>query len=196
MRFIRTIALFMLPGLAATGAGAADAPRAAVPEYVGQGMTLHVSVRTADQITAFYTGRGFPAAMIREFDAVCFVTVGMRHTRKEVLWLEPARWRFVDVGGNVVRRLDRERWNRRWEEIHAPSASRATFGWTQLPESRDLQPGEPVAGNVTIERPSGAFALELHFPTGADRSGAELTVRVAGLICDDPRSDPASAGRP
>ena len=195
MRFIRTIVMFVLPGLFAGGAGAVDAPRASVPAYVGQGMTLHVSVRTADQITAFYTGRGFPAAMIREFDAVCFVTVGMRHMRKEVLWLEPARWRFVDVAGKALHRLDRDRWNRRWEEIQAPPAARATFGWTQLPESRDLQPGEPVAGNVTIERPSGAFALELLFPTGADRSGAEVTVRVAGLTCD-PRPDPASGGQP
>ena len=47
----------------ATAAQAADT----LPErgaYTGQGLVLHAQTRTPDQMAAFYTGRGFPAAML------------------------------------------------------------------------------------------------------------------------------------
>jgi hypothetical protein len=191
----RGAATFMLLGLAAGDPAFAEKPRGESPVYTGQGITLYASVRSAEQMTAFYTGRGFPPAMLHEIDTACFITVGVKHTRKEVIWLEPSRWRFVDGRGNNLHRLDRNHWNHRWENIFAPAASRATFGWTQLPESRDLQPGEPVGGNVTLERPVGEFALELVLPTGADRTGKPLTVRVPGLKCDNGTRSPG-AGKP
>jgi hypothetical protein len=107
----------------------------------------------------------------------------MRHQRRDVVWLEPSRWRFVDAGGRGIRHLDRAYWARRWETLAVPAASRATFGWTQLPESRDLLPGEPVGGNVVIEPPAGPFRLELRFATGADKRGPELRAVVEGLSC-------------
>lgn len=174
----------------ATLARAADQPPAR-HAFAGQGLTLHAETRTPDQMAAFYTGRGFPAAMLNPITHVCFLTVSMRHTRRDVVWLEPSRWRMLDAEGNSVNRLDRDFWNRVWDTMQAPPASRATFGWTQLPESRDLQPGEPVGGNITIVAPTGAFSLEVHFPTGRDKKGPEIVGHIEGLVCHGQSADRA-----
>ncbi|HEX9628361.1 MAG TPA: hypothetical protein VGA00_15600 [Acidiferrobacterales bacterium] len=175
--FLILCASFALP--AADGA----APARERAGYEGQGITLSVSVRTPEQVVAFYSARGFPENAVRALAEKCLVTVGMRHRRRDVVWLEPARWRFVDAGGREVRRLDRAYWAQRWEALAVPAASRATFGWTQLPESRDLLPGEPVGGNVVIEPPAGRFRLELRFATGADKRGPALRAVIEGLSC-------------
>lgn len=151
--------------------------------YEGQGIRLTVSVRTPEQVLAFYSARGFPDNAVRALAEKCLVTVGMRHQRKAVVWLEPSRWRFVAADGTEIRRLDRAYWAQRWQALAVPPASRATFGWTQLPERRDLRSGEPVGGNVVIEPPAGTFRLELRFATGADRRGPELRAVVEGLSC-------------
>ena len=177
----------------APGAHAADKPPAR-SSFSGQGLAVHAQTRTPDQMTAFYAGRGFPASMLTPISHVCFLTVSLRHTRRDVVWLEPSRWRIVDAEGNPVPRLDRDFWNRVWETLQAPPASRATFGWSQLPESRDLQPAEPVGGNITIAQPTGAFTLEMHFATGKDKKGPEIVGSIPGLVCLNPSGNPAGMG--
>lgn len=151
--------------------------------YEGQGIKLGASVRTPEQVIAFYSARGFPGNAVQALAEKCLVTIGMRHGRKEPVWLEPKRWRFIDSAGKPITRLDRDYWNARFAQLNVPMASRSTFGWTQLPESRDLRSGEPVGGNVVIEPPAGTFHIEMRFPTGADRSGPELVVRLNDLHC-------------
>jgi hypothetical protein len=153
--------------------------------YDAQGIVLHATPRTVDQTAAFYSGRGFPPAMIGRFTDVCFITVGMRHTRDDVVWLEPARWRVRDAHGGAVTRLDRAYWDRQWDALAAPRASRATFGWTLLPESRDMQPGESVGGNITVRRPVGPLSIEFHFLTGKSKDGTDVVARIDGLLCQE-----------
>lgn len=164
--------------------------------YTGHDLVVHAQARTPDQTTAFYLGRGFPAAMLKEFNQSCFVTVSMRHTRPDVVWLEPARWRLRDANGRIIERRDRHYWNRVWKAINAPHASRATFGWTQLPESRDLQPDEPVGGNITIVPPTGPFSLEFRFATGKNKTGPEIVGRIEGLVCQAQESDMVTGNIP
>ena len=189
--FLRAIFLLCL----ASGVSAVDKP-ALRTSFSSQGLMVHVQARTPDQMTAFYTGRGFPAAMLEPISHVCFLTVSMRHTRKGVVWLEPERWRMQDAEGNTVRRLGRDFWDRVWETMQAPAASRATFGWTQLPESRDLQPEEPVGGNITLVTPTGPFTLELRFPTGRDKKGPEIVGSIKGVVCPVQDSDLPREGTP
>ena len=177
-------------GLVLWGAAAMAADTKSEPAtYTGQSLVLHAQARTPDQTTAFYIGRGFPAAMLKEFNKACFVTVSMRHTRPDVVWLEPARWRLRDARGHIIKRHDRHYWNRVWKTINAPHAHRATFGWTQLPESRDLQPDEPVGGNITIVPPTGPFSLEFRFATGQNKTGPEIVGRIEDLVCHTQESD-------
>lgn len=175
---------------------AAEKP-VARPGYTGQGLVVHTQTRTPDQMAAFYTGRGFPAGMLAPIARACFVTLGMRHGRQDVVWLEPSRWQMRDAAGNAVQRLDRDYWDRVWASMQAPPASRATFGWTQLPERRDLRPGEPVGGNITVLPPKGPFSIELRFATGQGKKGPEIRARIEGLQCEAPPAvDGAGEGGP
>ncbi|MEO1766217.1 hypothetical protein [Thiobacter aerophilum] len=151
-------------------------------------LEFSISPRTPEQLMAFYAARGFPPAAVEVIAASCFLTVGIVNHGRDVVWLEPARWRFETLDGRPVRRLAREEWEARFERLAVPLAPRATFGWTQLPESRDLQPGEPVGGNVAVEPPAGPFRLIARFRTGADGNGPPLKLRVEPLTC--PGSQP------
>lgn len=148
------------------------------PEH--DGLAFGASTRTPEQTTAFYAARGFPEAMVRAIAATCFVTVGMQNRRDEVVWLELDQWRFIDAAGKPVPRIERPAWNQKWEAMGVPHSARATFGWTQLPESRDLQPGEPVGGNVAVVAPKGVFSLQARFRTA---SGKQIEFVAPGLTC-------------
>lgn len=152
-------------------------------KYLGAGIEMHVSVRKADQMTSFYFGRGFSAEAVAEIAKACFITVGFKHHRPAPIWLEPAHWRIVAADGTPVKRLGRDYWNARFAAVNAPAADRATFGWTQLPEVRDLQTDEPVGGNLTIQPPPGTFTILARFATGADKRGPDLLIKVPDLQC-------------
>jgi hypothetical protein len=147
------------------------------------GIQVRAVPRSPGQFTGFYLARHLPANAVAELAKFCLVTVSVRNHSKDVVWLEPARWRFTTVDGKAVERRDRAYWNSRWEELNVPLGAREAFGWSQLPESRDLQPGEPVGGNVVIVPPAGPFRLELRFATGADRNGPERVLRSDPLRC-------------
>lgn len=165
---------------------AASARAAERDTYQSNGITFSVSVRTPDQIRAFYAGRGFPEAAITELASKCLLTVGMRNNRQDIVWLEPAKWRFVTAQGAEVHRVTREEWALHWEQLNIPLASRATFGWTQLPESRDLYPGETAGGNIAVVPPADSFTVTALFETGADRHGTPIKLQSAPLTCGNP----------
>lgn len=155
------------------------------PLAVASTLMVKVSPRASEQIAAFYEARGFPPPAVRLVSGHCFIGVTVKNRTGNVVWLEPGRWRFVmtEKDGNDFRPLDSEYWQRRWQEIGLSPAKQATFRWTQLPKSRDLQPQEPVGGNIAIPATTGSFALELRFATGPDRSGPEIRRRFDGLRC-------------
>lgn len=157
-------------------------------ERLGQGgLDFSISPRTPEQLIAFYSARGFAPEAVEVITASCFLTVGILNRGSRVVWLEPARWRFETLDGRPVRRIARDEWEARFERLAVPLGQRATFGWTQLPESRDLQPGEPVGGNVTVETPAGPFRLIARFATESDRSGPPIELTVDGLVCPGSR---------
>lgn len=161
----------------------------------GRGATLEndwlqvrVMPRTPEQVAAFYEARGFPQAAIDALRGVCFLTVGVRNKSDTVIWLELKNWR-VASGASTVKRLDRAYWHERWEQLDVPRASRSTFGWTLLPEERDLQPHEPVGGNLTLASTEQRFTVEALFVTGADKRGDPIVLRFNNMRCaSDERS--------
>ncbi|TCV82874.1 hypothetical protein [Sulfurirhabdus autotrophica] len=154
--------------------------------YKHDGVTFSISVRTPEQIRAFYSARGFPEIAIRELESKCLLTVGIQNSRKDIVWLEPSNWRFTTEQGNNVRRISREEWDARWAKLTIPLASRATFGWTQLPESRDLLTGETAGGNIVIEPPKESFSVDVLFKTGSDKNGPDIRFKAENLQCSQP----------
>lgn len=156
------------------------------------GLEFSVEARTSEQLTAFYTARGLPANAVEEITRHCFLTVIMRNHRKDTVWLIPARWRFVDANGRALKRMTRPQWQQVWQRLKVPMAARNTFGWTQIPERRDLQPDEPVGGNMALAMPQAAFTLFAEFPLGNADAKRVLRVRVPNLRCGGEESSAAA----
>ena len=144
---------------------------------------------TPEQMAAFYEARGFPSAALELISNSCFVTVHIENKSKRVIWLETANWN-LSSNNMPIQRLGKEHWDKRWDEINLPLANRATFAWTQLPVQRDLQPDEPVGGNIVLNGNIRKFNLEARFLTGRDKRGGMLEVRFQDVEC------PASVAHP
>ena len=147
------------------------------------GVELFVSARTVEQIRAFYGARGMPADALQELAKACFLTVGLKNKRAETLWLEPLRWRLIDVDGKPINLISRQEWKSRWKALSVPLAAQSTFGWSQLPESRDLYPEETVGGNISLLPPEGSFSLIASFRTGSSGDGKMLELIIPNLSC-------------
>jgi hypothetical protein len=179
--------LLLLAGLlwAVSALVRAEAPP--TPSVENESLYMFVRLNTPDQMAAFYEARGFPDNAIERLRRTCFVMAHIENRGDEVLWLELKNWHFLTRQGEV-RRLDRNYWERAWEEIGLPQANRSTFGWTQLPGKRDLQPGEPVGGNVILPATAEPFTLQADFLTGKNKRAGMISVRFENLRCakDEP----------
>jgi hypothetical protein len=157
------------------------------PSVENDGLYLFVRLNTPDQMAAFYEARGFPDNAIERLRRTCFVMAHIENRGNEIIWLELKNWHFLTRQGEV-NRLDRNYWMRVWDAISLPQASRSTFGWTQLPRERDLQPGEPVGGNVILPATDEPFTLQADFLTGKNKRAGMISVRFENLRCakDEP----------
>lgn len=149
------------------------------------GLDIVVRPHTRPQMAAFYEARGFPAAALGELEKACFMTVSVINLRKDIVWLEPARWQIRDNAGQLVQRLNKAYWDQKWQQHRVSAAARTAFRWTQLPESRDLRPEEPVGGNIAFIPKNGPFSLLMRFPLGAGKTNGEVKIRLPGLGCPD-----------
>ncbi len=137
---------------------------------------------TPEQMTAFYEARGFPKEALALIDDACFITVHIENKSQRVIWLETANWQLSSNKRKIQLR-DKADWDARWDEIELPLANRSTFGWTQLPVQRDLQPDEPVGGNIVLDSDIETFDLEAHFSTGANKRDGMLDIRFQNINC-------------
>ena len=153
-------------------------------EFENATLKLIVMPHTREQMKAFYEGRGFPEMAIKAVAEACFMTVVVKNKTKDILWLELDNWRFSSES-TQVKRLDRSYWQQRWETLHIPLASRSTFGWTLLPEQRDLRADEGVGGNITMAFTTAPFALDARFYLGEDKHGGPVAVHLNKIQCPE-----------
>jgi hypothetical protein len=144
---------------------------------------------TPEQITAFYEARGFPKAALDQLRKVCFVTVHIENKSQRVIWLETANWDLA-VDGERIQRINKQQWTGWWDDINLPSANRSTFSWTQLPTVRDLQPDEPVGGNIILDGDVTHFDLQARFLTAQNKRGGMLDIQFRNIKCPKEESRP------
>jgi hypothetical protein len=154
------------------------------PQIENKQLKFRLTPRTREQTAAFYEGRGFPKSAINQIADTCFFTVIIRNKSDKVLWLELKNWRFYSNNQPVVR-LDRKYWEQQWQKINLPQSYRSTFGWTLLPDVRDLQPNEPVGGNIVLPRTREPFTIEALFKTGTNKRGNDIVLRFTNIQCAD-----------
>jgi len=146
-------------------------------------LLIRTVIRSPEQLDAFYSGRGFPRKAIDEIKKTCFVTMLIKNKQYEALWLILDDWEFYDMQGKRINRISRQQWTRVWDSIALKPAFQSTFGWTQLPESRDLRKQEHAGGNVTIPWHNKPFKLIARFKTRLDKSGETRKVVLENLQC-------------
>ncbi len=151
-------------------------------QYENNGFKVRVIAHSPEQMAAFYEGREFSRQAIDEVKKACFITVLMTNNSDKIIWLDVSRWRF-STNNKPVERYTRAYWKAKFNERHIPLAHQSTFGWTLLPELRDLQPNEPVGGNITMVKTKTSFTIEMHFQTGAGKKGKEIAVKFDGVQC-------------
>lgn len=163
---------------------AEDIPRKSseIDRYEDKAIAIHLINRTPDQLKAFYIARQFNKASINEILNTCFVTPIIHNFSQDILWLDLDEWRFSS-NGKSFNRLRRDYWPERWKKAKLPQAQQSTFGWTLLPEARDLHPEESVGGSFVIPYQASPFTLTMNFPVGADKQSSVKTVTFEGVQC-------------
>ncbi len=152
------------------------------PFYEDNEVAIRIVLRTPEQLTAFYLGRGFNRSAIDRILDTCFITSVIHNKTLPLLWLELDHWRFKR-GAEEIHRIKRDYWREQWRETDLPQAHRSTFGWTLMPEARDLRLDERVGGSVVIPKQTKPFTLIMNFHTTADKQGRVKTVAFEGIEC-------------
>lgn len=159
--------------------GAADPDK---HEYDDKEVYMRLVIRSNDQLSAFYVGREFPKKAIDEILKTCFITPIVKNNKYDALWVEPETWQF-SVDGRSVERIKRDYWNSIWQEIELAQGHQATFGWTLMPETRDLRFDEGVGGSIVIPRQEAPFTLVANFKTGLNKEGVVKTIKFENISC-------------
>ena len=178
---IKTLARALVP-LALLTCQTAFAQQPQAREYEDQDVYIRLVLRTPSQLTAFYLARGFDRASIDRILATCYVTPIIHNKTIDVLWLELDNWEF-SRNGETFARIKRDYWTEQWQQTGLPQAHQSTFGWTLMPEVRDLRLDESVGGSIVIPRQSQTFTMTANFRTGADKKGRLKTVVFQDVPC-------------
>jgi len=158
-------------------------------EYEDDDLFFRVYRRSPEQISAFYEGRGFDQKAINEIKKYCSIAVVIKNKSSDVLWLELDKWRFESKGDEVLR-ITRSFWASLWQEINIPQSHRSTYGWTLMPEVRDLQRDEGVGGNMPLPMLTEPFTMIASFSTGQNKDGKIKTVTIKDIRCKTDEEKP------
>lgn len=187
---LKFCALALLPCIFAISqtatAAIAKTTKIGPPKYEDDEIYMRIVLRTPEQLTAFYIGREFKQAAIDEILKTCFVTPIIKNKKFEALWLELDNWEFfleTKEGDRPIERIKRVYWKTIWEETSLPQAHQSTFGWTLMPEVRDLRFDEGVGGSIVLPMQSQPFTIKANFKTGLNKQGKPKTVVFEGISC-------------
>jgi hypothetical protein len=151
-------------------------------KYEDEQVSMRLVLRTPEQLSAFYQGRGFNQAAIDRILETCFITPIIHNKTLDAVWLELDNWQF-EAGKQPIARITRDYWSGKWREAGLPQAQQSTFGWTLMPEVRDLRLDEGVGGSVVIPMQSQPFTMTANFHTGLDKKGKIKTIVFEGIQC-------------
>jgi hypothetical protein len=151
-------------------------------KYEDEQVSMRLVLRTPEQLSAFYQGRGFSQAAIDRILETCFITPVIHNKTLDALWMELDNWQF-EADKQAIERIRRDYWAGIWRVAGLPQAQQSTFGWTLMPEVRDLRLDEGVGGSVVIPMQSQPFTLTANFHTGLDKKGKIKTIVFEGVQC-------------
>ena len=151
-------------------------------EYEDDDVYMRLVTRTSEQLTAFYLAREFPQKAIDEILKTCFITPVVLNKKFDVFHVEPDSWVFIS-DDKPIERIKRDYWKKIWTGSTLSPAHQATFGWTLMPEQRDLRFDEGVGGSIAIPLQTELFSLKARFRTGMKKDGKIKTVTFRDITC-------------
>ncbi len=141
-------------------------------------IALTVTPLSREQVTAFYTARGFSAVAIAPYTQACVLSFSLRNDGRTALRLRLADWRAED--GTRFRPL--ADWDTAWEKDGLPQAARIAFRWAQFPPEQEFDPGDWIMGMTALERRiAGPFRVVARY---ADEKGSHELLTNA-IACAD-----------
>jgi len=158
------------------------------PAYEDEDVYIRLFSRSPNQMAAFYEGREFPKNAINRIIKVCNVTTIIHNKTSDFLWIDLDKWKFKK-NGKMIPRIDREYWKKQWKEIKLSAAHQATFGWTLMPEVRDLHPDEGVGGSTNVPWQTEPFDITFNFPVGKNQSKKMKSVTIKRFQCKENKED-------
>lgn len=182
MQLITALQAIILISLLGFTIQTSSADKATKYQFETTQMRIVLIPRSAQQIAAFYEGRGFPARAIDVTRSACFFTIGIKNKSTDIIWLETDNWRFASAAGEI-QRITRDAWKTRWQKMGLALAYQSTFRWTLLPASLDFRPDEREGGNITLPRTAEHFTVDMTFATGANKSGPAIAIHFESVVC-------------
>ena len=96
-------------------------------KYEDDQVSMRLVLRTPEQLSAFYQGRGFNQAAIDRILETCFITPIIHNKTLDAVWLELDNWQF-DAGRQSIARITRDYWSGKWQRGRI-AASTAVHLW-------------------------------------------------------------------
>jgi len=152
------------------------------PKFEDNEIYMRLVIRSPEQLAAFYTGREFPKNAINEILKHCFITPIVKNRKLDALWIEPDSWTF-SLDDKPIERIKRDYWEKVWKKTGLSLAHQATFGWTLMPETRDLRYDEGVGGSIVIPMQTRPFTLKASFNTGLKKESEPRVVIFEDISC-------------
>ncbi|MDH5217182.1 MAG: hypothetical protein OEX19_05785 [Gammaproteobacteria bacterium] len=179
---LRMFLVFVLLGLLLSSGVVAADKKKDKNRYEDDDIGFRVVPRSPDNIIAFYQGRGFLQTAIDEIKKTCYVTFLMRNLSDSIIWLDLDNWRYISDDPNF-KRLKRPYWKEKWQVLNLPMSFQSTFGWSLLPDVRDLHPDEGVGGSTTFTFTDKPFVVEARFKLGRNKDEGEKVIRFEQVRC-------------
>ena len=119
-------------------------------------VTLSATPLTQEQVSAFYTARGFSAPAIAPYAQACVLSFEFRNGGRTALRFRIADWQTGE--GIGFRPL--ADWDAAWEKHGIAAAARTAFRWSQFPPEQEFEAGDWIMGMAALaRRPPGQFSL-------------------------------------
>ncbi|MEJ2391626.1 MAG: hypothetical protein P8019_09545 [Gammaproteobacteria bacterium] len=175
-RFCSSLFLLLMSGFC----HAAGNP-AARPEFNNKDFNLRLTLRTPNQVAAFYEARGFPRAALATIRRTCFIGVSLRNNSDSIVWFDLGNWHFTTPKGPLPRIL-RSDWTQHWQQLGLAQRFQSTFRWTLAPEHLDYRPHEREGGNITLPRTDQPITITGDIYVGKQKTRL-YTIKFENIYC-------------
>jgi hypothetical protein len=138
------------------------------------GFSLQLVQMLPDYVSAVYSSRGLPPALIERMRAHCVFGTILTNDSDATLTYRVADWRAVTPDGTAHPFMAKSAWVAEW------AAMGVGFRWSMLADEQTFAPGDWMQGFTTVELAPGS---EFDFVFSVDLQGERHDGRMAGVRC-------------